>query len=520
MFKKTESTRLGEILINKGLITPEQLIIATREQSKRKHLPQSADGAQPRATLLGEILVELGFIDQLELKRGLNWQQRLRHVSIAMALCAPFMVFAPASATAQTTSSSSSSAAASKNFSPTTIQAENYSAMTGIVVKEITTDIGGGQNVGNINTGEGMAYNNVDVVIPKTSTYKITYRIATPNAGTSLTLSEAGTASIYDTLIIPKTGGWQTWTTVERMVTLPAGKHNFSINAIVGGFNINWFKIEAAPTPMPLTIQAESYSTMAGVVKETTTDVAGGQNVGNINTGEWMSYTNTDVVIPATANYKISYRVATLNTGTSFTLSEAGTSIVYDTVPIPKTGGWQTWTTVERTISLPAGVHNFAITAVVGGFNINWFKIENVPTQNSSTSSVSSSAASAPSVQSSSSSSAQSKATSSAASSAPSVASTTSSSASSISNRVAGPVALSWTPPVKRENGSGLDITEVGGYELRYKAVSATNYTYVTVNDAWTNQYNIPWLEGDYIFQIAAFDKNGLYSSFADIAPR
>lgn len=519
MFKKTESTRLGEILINKGLITPEQLIIATREQTKRKHLLKSADGTQTKATLIGEILVELGFIDQLELKRGLNWQQRLRHVSIAMALCAPFMVFAPTSATAQTTSSSSSSAAAStsKSFAPTTIQAENYSAMTGIVVKEITTDVGGGQNVGNINTGEGMAYNNVDVVIPKTSTYKITYRIATPNTGTSLTLSEAGTASIYDTLIIPKTGGWQTWTTVERMVMLPAGKHNFSINAIVGGFNINWFKIEAVPTPMPLTIQAENYSTMAGVVKEATTDVAGGQNVGNINTGEWMSYTNTDVVIPATANYKISYRVATSNAGTSFTLSEAGTSIVYDTVPVPKTGGWQTWATVERTVSLPAGVHNFTITAVVGGFNINWFKIENISTQNSSASSVNSSTASTPSAQSS---SAQSKATSSAASSAPAVASNTSSSASSASNHVAGSVALSWAPPVKRENGNFLDITEVGGYELRYKVVGAANYTYITIKDAWTNQYNFSWLEGEYIFQIAAFDKNGNYSSFANIAPR
>ena len=65
-----------------------------------------------------------------------------------------------------------------------------------------------------------------------------------------------------------------------------------------------------------------------------------------------------------------------------------------------------------------------------------------------------------------------------------------------------------------------LDITEVGGYELRYRKIADNAYTYVTINDAWTNTYNFPWLEGNYVFQIAAFDKNGLYSNFVDLAPK
>jgi hypothetical protein len=71
-----------------------------------------------------------------------------------------------------------------------------------------------------------------------------------------------------------------------------------------------------------------------------------------------------------------------------------------------------------------------------------------------------------------------------------------------------------------RENGNFLDITELGGYELRYKKTTDNAFTYVTISDAWKNYHNFTWLEGTYIFQVAAFDKNGLYSNFVDIEPQ
>ena len=76
---------------------------------------------------------------------------------------------------------------------------------------------------------------------------------------------------------------------------------------------------------------------------------------------------------------------------------------------------------------------------------------------------------------------------------------------------------MNWTAPDARLDGTVLDISEVGGYEIRYKKVSDANFTYVSINDAYTNQYNFSWLEGNYVFQIAAFDKNGVYSNFVDI---
>ena len=65
-----------------------------------------------------------------------------------------------------------------------------------------------------------------------------------------------------------------------------------------------------------------------------------------------------------------------------------------------------------------------------------------------------------------------------------------------------------------------MDIGELGGYEVRYRLATESEYTYVSIEDAWRNEYYIPWLEeGNYVFEVAAFDKNGLYSIFIPIQP-
>lgn len=82
-----------------------------------------------------------------------------------------------------------------------------------------------------------------------------------------------------------------------------------------------------------------------------------------------------------------------------------------------------------------------------------------------------------------------------------------------------GPVSLSWTPPAQRENGDELDITELGGYELRYRQGTDQKYISVIIDDPWTTDYYIEWLEGRHEFQIAAFDNTGLYSEFVSLQP-
>lgn len=544
------TSRLGEILIEKGLLTAAQLDIAIKEQRSRRKNMDPLDQQFAAATSLGEILIELGFIDRLQLNRGLNWQALLRKMTMAMAFCAPFMSFAPTAAAAPKASSSSSTATYTL---PLTIQAENYSSMFGMQA-EATSDVGGGKDMAYIDANDWLKYANTAFVAPATGVYKITYRVASPGGGGSFALTESDGSIKYDTVSVPSTGGSQKWVNVERTITMVAGTHSLGITALVrgSGFNINWFKVEYMGSPLPVTIQAEDYTSMSGIQTQATTDTGGGLNVGYIDASDWMSYSKSMIYIPTAGSYNITYRVASPGGGGSFALAEADGSVTYDTVSVPNTGGWQTWVSVTRTVNLTAGAHSFKITALARGygFNINWFKVE-TPSGGAVSSSSSSVASSAPAssssssvassvvsstsssvtssaVSSSTSSLASSTPTSSSSSSAPAVASSSSSVASSaasssgspIQSTVSGAVGFSWVAPTQRENGTPLDITQIGGYEFRYRNINDANYTYVTINDPWMNYYNFNYLSGTYIFQVATYDTNGLYSNFIDVIPK
>jgi endoglucanase len=255
---------------------------------------------------------------------------------------------------------------------PGTIQAENYCSMNG-VKKEPTTDTGGGQNVGYIDTGDWFTY---DVNVAASGTYIVSYRVASMAGGGTIQLEKAGGSPVYGTRSVAATGGWQTWATVSHKVELSAGKQAIAISAPAGGYNINWINVEADGVITPsLTIQAESFAVMNGVKTEPTTDSGGGLNVGYIDAGDWMSYTNASLNVPVTGSYTVEYRVASPSGGSTFTFEEAGGTPGYATVTVPQTGGYQNWRTVTSTVTLNAGTHKFGIKANGGGWNINWFRI-------------------------------------------------------------------------------------------------------------------------------------------------
>ena len=128
--------------------------------------------------------------------------------------------------------------------------------------------------------------------------------------------------------------------------------------------------ISLAQTAVPGTVQAESYTSMTGVQLETTTDTGGGQDVGWVDTNDWMSYS----INVATAGwYTVQYRVASPNATGQIVLSQNATDISAVST-IPNSGGWQTWTNVNSRVYLNAGVQSLAVFAKTGGFNINWIK--------------------------------------------------------------------------------------------------------------------------------------------------
>ncbi|HYG38359.1 MAG TPA: carbohydrate-binding protein [Cytophagales bacterium] len=118
-----------------------------------------------------------------------------------------------------------------------TIEAESYIAMSGIQTEGCSE---GGLNVGWIDAGDWMAYN---VNIPTSGTYKVSYRVSSPNSGKSLKLEKDNGQTLLGTVSIPNTGGWQNWTSVSHNVYLPAGSYAIGLATGTGGFNINRFHL-------------------------------------------------------------------------------------------------------------------------------------------------------------------------------------------------------------------------------------------------------------------------------------
>jgi hypothetical protein len=109
---------------------------------------------------------------------------------------------------------------------------------------------------------------------------------------------------------------------------------------------------------------------MSGVIKEACSE--GGQNVGSFDAGNWTAY---NVNIPSAGTYRVSYRVASIYSGRSLRLERANGTVNLGTIGIPNTGGWQSWTSINHTVTLPAGAYAIGIATSTGGFNINRFHL-------------------------------------------------------------------------------------------------------------------------------------------------
>ena len=123
------------------------------------------------------------------------------------------------------------------------VEAEDWTAVIelpdGEITVETTSDEGGGQNAGFIDTGDWMEYS---VELPESGCYEATYRVATESGSDGFTLSFDG--ALADTVIVPATGGWQTWLSLTRHLELTAGLQTMRFDALGGAQNINWFEFD------------------------------------------------------------------------------------------------------------------------------------------------------------------------------------------------------------------------------------------------------------------------------------
>ena len=182
------------------------------------------------------------------------------------------------------------------------------------------------------------------------------------------------------------------YTIVARAIDDLGGEASDSVDITVGA-GCGQAAFTGAPVVLPARIQAEAYdaggegvayhdvdtSNNGGVYRpnegvdlEVCTDTGGGYNVGWINAGEWLEFT---VDAPAAGGYTILARVSSVQGGARFRLEADGVDRTGD-VMVPRTGTWQTWTTVTATAQLRAGIQVLRFVPVTANFNLNWIEFQ------------------------------------------------------------------------------------------------------------------------------------------------
>src|SRR5580693_936536 len=297
---------------------------------------------------------------------------------------------------------------------PGTVQAENYDTggqgvaynVTSVngtgnsyrsdgVDLEVTTDTGGGYDLGWTASGQWFRYT---VNVATAGAYTVSFRVAAIDAVTdALHISNSAGTNLSGSVNVPATGAWQTWTNVTATITLPAGQQTLTINQDNAGWNLNYTTFApnggpygGTPAAIPGTVQAENYDLGGqgvaynvtsingsgnsyrsdGVDLEGTGDTGGGYDLGWTASGQWFRYT---VNVATAATYTVTFRVAALDAVTDgFHISNSSGTNLSGSVNVPATGAWQTWENVTANVTLPAGQQTLTINQDNAGWNLNY----------------------------------------------------------------------------------------------------------------------------------------------------
>jgi len=265
-----------------------------------------------------------------------------------------------------------------------------------------TTGTGSGYDIGWTAAAQWFNYT---VNVATAGTYAVQLRLASPYGLTDgLHISNAAGTNLTGSVAIPDTGGYQTWTTVTVSFTLPAGVQTLTVHQDANGWNLHYLSFAltsgtppsgdapygGTPAAVPGTVQAENYDTGGqgvaynvtstngsantyrsdGVDLEATTDSGGGYDLGWTTAGQWFKYT---VNVATAGTYTVGLRLAAPSAVTDgLHIDNSSGTNLSGSVAVAATGGWQTWETVNATVTLPAGTQTLTIDQDNAGWNINY----------------------------------------------------------------------------------------------------------------------------------------------------
>jgi beta-glucosidase len=256
---------------------------------------------------------------------------------------------------------------------------------------------------------------NYTVNVATAGTYSVGLRLSSPYGITdALHIANSSGTNLSGSVAVPNTGGYETWTTVSATVTLPAGQQTLRIAQDTNGWNFHYMTFTltsgggggggssgdqpfgGTPAAVPGTVQAANYDTggsgvaynvtavngtansyrsdgvdlEASADTQDTTGTGAGYNIGWTGTGQWFKYT---VNVATAGTYSVSLRLAApaaVADGLHIANS-SGTSLT-GPVAVPATGGYQTWTTVTASVTLPAGVQTLTVDQDNAGWNLHY----------------------------------------------------------------------------------------------------------------------------------------------------
>ncbi len=279
---------------------------------------------------------------------------------------------------------------------------------------DTTSNTGAGaDDIGWTTAGQWFNYT---VNVATAGTYTVAFRVSSPYGITdALHIANSSGTNLTGSVTIPNTGGYETWTTVDASVTLPAGQQTLTVDQDSNGWNFHYMTFTltsggggsaaargdqpfgGTPAPVPGTVQAANYDTGGqgvaynvtaangtansyrsdGVDLEATADTSdtgpagGAYDVGWTAAGQWFKYT---VEVATAGTYTVSFRVAhpppvadALHIANS-----SGANLTGSVAVAERPAAYQTWTTVTANVTLPAGQQTLTVDQDAAGWNFHY----------------------------------------------------------------------------------------------------------------------------------------------------
>ena len=101
-----------------------------------------------------------------------------------------------------------------------------------------TSAAGGAYDMGWTTPGQWFNYT---VNVATAGTYTVAFRVSSPYGITdALHIANSSGTSLTGAVAVPNTGGYETWTTVDASITLPAGQQTLTVDQDSNGWNFHY----------------------------------------------------------------------------------------------------------------------------------------------------------------------------------------------------------------------------------------------------------------------------------------